>query len=176
MDRLAGLVDRLIGREHNQCRVFDLDGLGVLGGPDGRVGGEADIVCASERSRKTKLSRGRAAPVEASGEERASALVGNEQFGMDGAGEGGIVVARVGDQQTDGGITAGEVLRLAKNANPRVAEDARDGLDPGHRCTASSRIQNDRPPVAKQGPRMRRFRAAMFCCQEPSFSVMTTRG
>ncbi len=76
MDRLAGLVDRLLGGEHNQCRVFDLDGLGVFGGTDGRVGDEADIVCASERSRKAKLSGDRAVLVEAPGEERASSLRG----------------------------------------------------------------------------------------------------
>ena len=88
---------------------------------------------ASERSRKAKLGRDRAVPVEAPGEERASSLMGNKKFGVDGAGESGIVVARVGDQETDGGITAGEVLRLAKHANDRAAEDARDGLDPGDR-------------------------------------------
>ena len=59
--------------------------------------------------------------------------LGNEKFGVDGAGESGIVVARVGDQETDGGITAGEVLRLAKNADDWAAEDARDGLDPSDR-------------------------------------------
>ena len=72
MDRLTWLVDRFLGREHNQRRVLELDGLRVLSGTDGRVGDEADIVFAFERGRKVKLSRDRTVVVEAPGEEQAS--------------------------------------------------------------------------------------------------------
>ncbi len=72
MDRLAGLVDRFLGGEHNQCRILELDGLRVFGGTDRCVGDEANIVFAFEPGRKVKLSRDRAVPVEAPGKEQAS--------------------------------------------------------------------------------------------------------
>src|ERR1700678_3134241 len=119
MDHLTGLVDRFLGREHNQRRVLELDRLRVLGGTDGRVGDEADIVFAFERSWKVKLSRDRPVLVEAPGEEQTTSLLRNEKFGADGAGKSGILVARVGDQNADGSFATGEKLCLAKNANHR---------------------------------------------------------
>src|SRR5277367_5451415 len=95
MDRLAGLVDRFLGGEHNQSRILELDGLRVFGGTNRCVGDQADFVFAFEPARKMKLSRDGAVPVEAPGKERASLLLRNEKFSSDGAGECGVVVADV---------------------------------------------------------------------------------
>src|ERR1700677_792426 len=85
MDRLTGLVDRFLSGEHDQRRVFDLDGLSVFSGTDGCIGDEADIVSTFEPSRKVELGRDGTALVEATGEERASWLLRDEKFGADGA-------------------------------------------------------------------------------------------
>ena len=90
---------------------------------------EADIVFALEPGRKAKLSRDCAVPVEVSGEERASSLLRNEEFGSDRPGESRVLVAGVRNQHPDSGIAAGEVFGLANHANDRPAQNARDGFN-----------------------------------------------
>src|ERR1700722_7153197 len=126
MDRLARLVDRFLGGEHNQCRILKLDGLRVFGRTYRCVGDQANIVFALEPGGKVKLGRDSAVPVEAPGKEGASPLLWNEQFGSDRAGEYGVLVAGVRNQHSYGGIAAGEVFGLADHANDRPAQDARD--------------------------------------------------
>jgi hypothetical protein len=67
--------------------------------------------------------------VETTGEEWPWLLIRDEEFNAKGSGLCTVVVVGIGDDDSDGGLAAREVLDLAEHVNYGPAEHLRDGLD-----------------------------------------------
>ncbi len=175
MDRLAGLVDRLLGSQQDRSLTFEFDGLGIFGRTYRSVGDEAQLVVARQAGRKAELGLDRAALVDLPGEQWPRPFIGYQQLDPDRPRLGDIVVVGVGDDDPDCGSASGEVLRLAEDVNDGPAQNLRDGLDALDRGSPVvgilEAIAEALPDEVFEGMG---FSGLITCCQEPSPLLAST--
>jgi hypothetical protein len=128
MDGLAGLIDGLLSGQEDRRLVLEKDGLSEFGRADWGICDVVHLVVAGESGRKAELGLDGAPTVEPTGKEGARSLIRDKEFDTKGPGLGGVVVVGVGDDYSDGGLAAREVLGLAKDVDYGATEHLRDRL------------------------------------------------
>jgi hypothetical protein len=158
VDGLARLIDGLFCGEKDGGLVFELDGLRVFGGADGRVYDEAQLIAAGEAGGKTEARFDGAAAVEAAREEQTRFLIGNEKVDVQGSRLGDVAVG-FRDDDADSGLASGNVLLLAEDVNDWAPDDLRDGLNAfncGERATVIlEAVTNSLPENILEGDGLR---------------------
>src|SRR4051812_24311404 len=97
VDRLAGLVDGLLGGKQNAVLVLQADLLREVGRADRGLDGVAHRVCAGKTGGELELRFGRAARIEPAAVKRSGLAVGSKEVNAESGGAGDGVVVRIAD-------------------------------------------------------------------------------